>query len=171
MRSASYQLTQTGRAADPIWEVWAYGSANRYLGVVKLSARSGNVISSQGSGVFENRRNFCRPIRWFSRSINQLVNYYFSSSAHLLPPEPFPVLLAGAKSPAGICTRKTWTPFSSIHNSLVETPFGPTALGKFKLIRTLPTHQHSNEDGVSAGQAVSSKLSFLQLSRVSYGCR
>ena len=68
MRSASYQLTQTGRAADPIWEVWAYGSANRYLGVVKLSARSGNVISSKkaGSRVFENRRNFCRPVRWFS---------------------------------------------------------------------------------------------------------
>jgi hypothetical protein len=47
MRSASYQLTQRGRAADPIWEVWAYGSSNRYLGVVKLSARTGTVISTE----------------------------------------------------------------------------------------------------------------------------
>jgi hypothetical protein len=47
MRSASYQLTQTGRAADPIWEVWGYGSSNRYLGVVRLSARTGAVISTQ----------------------------------------------------------------------------------------------------------------------------
>ena len=38
MRSASYQLTQTGRSADPIWDVWGYGSSNRYLGVVRLSA-------------------------------------------------------------------------------------------------------------------------------------
>jgi hypothetical protein len=47
MRSASYQLTQRGRAADPIWEVWAYGSSNRYLGVVKLSARTGTVMSTE----------------------------------------------------------------------------------------------------------------------------
>jgi hypothetical protein len=47
MRSASYQLTQRGRAADPIWEVWAYGNSNRYLGVVTLSARTGAVISTK----------------------------------------------------------------------------------------------------------------------------
>jgi hypothetical protein len=47
MRSASYQLTQTGRAADPIWDVWGYGSSNRYLGLVKLSARTGAVISTK----------------------------------------------------------------------------------------------------------------------------
>lgn len=46
MRSASYQLTQRGPSADPIWEVWAYGKSNRYLGVVKLSAKSGDVIST-----------------------------------------------------------------------------------------------------------------------------
>jgi hypothetical protein len=47
MRSASYQLTQRGPTADPIWEVWGYGSSNRYLGVVKLSASTGAVISTQ----------------------------------------------------------------------------------------------------------------------------
>jgi hypothetical protein len=47
MRSASYQLTQRGPTADPIWEVWGYGGSNRYLGVVKLSARTGTVISTQ----------------------------------------------------------------------------------------------------------------------------
>ena len=47
MRSASYQLTQTGRAADPIWEVWGYRKGNRYLGLVKLSARTGTVIATQ----------------------------------------------------------------------------------------------------------------------------
>jgi hypothetical protein len=47
MRSASYQLTQRGPSADPIWEVWAYGKFNRYLGVVKLSAKSGDVISTR----------------------------------------------------------------------------------------------------------------------------
>ena len=47
MRSASYQLTQNGRGADPIWEVWGYGNSNRYLGVVKLSARTGTVISTK----------------------------------------------------------------------------------------------------------------------------
>lgn len=47
MRSASYQLTQTGHAADPIWEVWGYGSSNRYLGVVRISARTGTVLSTQ----------------------------------------------------------------------------------------------------------------------------
>ena len=49
MRSASYQLTQTGRSADPVWDVWAYGSSNRYLGVVRLSATSGAVISTKDS--------------------------------------------------------------------------------------------------------------------------
>lgn len=49
MRSASYQLTQTGRSADPIWDVWGYGSSNRYLGVVRLSARTGAVISTKDS--------------------------------------------------------------------------------------------------------------------------
>ena len=49
MRSASYQLTQRGPAADPIWEVWAYGNSNRYLGVVTLSARTGAVISTKDS--------------------------------------------------------------------------------------------------------------------------
>jgi hypothetical protein len=47
MRSASYQLTQRGPTGDPIWEVWGYGSSNRYLGAVKLSARTGTVISTQ----------------------------------------------------------------------------------------------------------------------------
>jgi hypothetical protein len=47
MRSASYQLTQTRPATDPVWEVWAYGKSNRYLGVVKLSAATGEVISSR----------------------------------------------------------------------------------------------------------------------------
>ena len=47
MRSASYQLTQIGPAADPIWDVWAYGKRDRYLGVVRLSARTGDVISSR----------------------------------------------------------------------------------------------------------------------------
>ena len=49
MRSASYQLTQRGPAADPIWEVWAYRNSNRYLGVVTLSARTGAVISTKDS--------------------------------------------------------------------------------------------------------------------------
>jgi hypothetical protein len=47
MRSASYQLTQRRPSADPIWEVWAYGKSNRYLGVVKLSAGSGDVLSTR----------------------------------------------------------------------------------------------------------------------------
>ena len=47
MRSASYQLTQRGSTADPIWEVWGYGSSNRYLGVVRLSARTGAVLSTK----------------------------------------------------------------------------------------------------------------------------
>ena len=47
MRSASYQLTQKGSAADPIWEVWGYGSSNRYLGLVRLSARTGAVIATE----------------------------------------------------------------------------------------------------------------------------
>jgi hypothetical protein len=47
MQSASYQLTQTGPAADPMWEVWAYKKRERYLGVVRLSARTGDVISSR----------------------------------------------------------------------------------------------------------------------------
>jgi hypothetical protein len=49
MRSASYQLTQRGPAADPVWEVWAYGRRNFYLGVVRLSATTGAVISSRKS--------------------------------------------------------------------------------------------------------------------------
>jgi hypothetical protein len=49
MRSASYQLTQRGPAADPIWEIWAYGKYDRYLGLVRVSARSGAVISSRKS--------------------------------------------------------------------------------------------------------------------------
>jgi hypothetical protein len=47
MRSASYQLTQRGSTADPIWEVWGYGKSNRYLGVVRLSARTGVVLSTK----------------------------------------------------------------------------------------------------------------------------
>jgi hypothetical protein len=47
MRSASYQLTQRGPTANSIWEVWGYGSSNRYLGVVKISASTGAVISTQ----------------------------------------------------------------------------------------------------------------------------
>ena len=50
MLSASYQLTQTGPGADPIWDVWAYGRSNHYIGVVKLSAKSGDVISSKKAG-------------------------------------------------------------------------------------------------------------------------
>jgi hypothetical protein len=45
MRSASYQLTQSGPGVDPLWEVWAYGKRDRYLGVVQLSARTGSVFS------------------------------------------------------------------------------------------------------------------------------
>ncbi len=51
MVSASYQLTQTGPAADPIWDVWAYGRSSHYIGVVKLSAKSGDVISSKKAGL------------------------------------------------------------------------------------------------------------------------
>ena len=50
MVSASYQLTQRGAAADPIWDVWAYGRSNHYIGVVKLSAKSGDIISSKKAG-------------------------------------------------------------------------------------------------------------------------
>jgi hypothetical protein len=50
MVSASYQLTQTGPDADPIWDVWAYGKSSHYIGLVKLSARSGAVISSKKAG-------------------------------------------------------------------------------------------------------------------------
>ena len=46
-RSASYLLTQRGNTADPIWEVWGYGNSNRYLGVVRLSARTGEVLSTK----------------------------------------------------------------------------------------------------------------------------
>ncbi len=49
MRSASYQLTQRRPAADPIWEIWAYGKYDRYLGFVRVSASSGAVISSRRS--------------------------------------------------------------------------------------------------------------------------
>jgi hypothetical protein len=49
MRSASYQLTQARPSADPIWDVWAYGKRDLYLGVVRLSARTGEVISSRRS--------------------------------------------------------------------------------------------------------------------------
>jgi hypothetical protein len=49
MRSASYQLTQRGPAADPVWEVWAYGKRDFYLGVVRLSATTGDIISSRKS--------------------------------------------------------------------------------------------------------------------------
>lgn len=51
MASASYQLTQTGPAADPIWDVWAYGKSSHYIGVVRLSAKSGDVISSKKAGL------------------------------------------------------------------------------------------------------------------------
>jgi hypothetical protein len=51
MVSASYQLTQTGPAADPIWDVWAYGRSSHYIGVVRLSAKSGDVISSKKAGL------------------------------------------------------------------------------------------------------------------------
>jgi hypothetical protein len=44
MQSASYQLTQRG-PSDPIWHIWAYGKFNRYIGMVKLSAKSGEVLS------------------------------------------------------------------------------------------------------------------------------
>jgi hypothetical protein len=47
MQSASYQLTQPGPQADPIWHIWAYGRFNRYIGMVKLSAKSGDVISTR----------------------------------------------------------------------------------------------------------------------------
>ena len=45
------KLTQTGPAADPIWDVWAYGRSSHYIGVVRLSAKSGDVISSKKAGL------------------------------------------------------------------------------------------------------------------------
>ena len=51
MVSASYQLTQTGPAADPVWDVWAYGRSSHYIGVVRISAKSGDVISSKKAGL------------------------------------------------------------------------------------------------------------------------
>jgi hypothetical protein len=47
MRSASYQLIQTGPGADPLWEVWAYGKRDGYLGVVQISAQTGSVFSAE----------------------------------------------------------------------------------------------------------------------------
>jgi len=47
MRSASYRLTQTGPGADPLWEVWAYGKRDGYLGVVQISAQTGSVFSAE----------------------------------------------------------------------------------------------------------------------------
>ena len=46
MLTASYVMTQKGRSADPVWAVYGYGKSNRYLGEVKLSARTGAIISA-----------------------------------------------------------------------------------------------------------------------------
>ncbi len=53
-----------------------------------------------------------------------------STSAHLFPPDPLPVLRAGAMSPAGICTRIPKTPLQGVHNNNCERKIRPTAVGK-----------------------------------------
>ncbi len=42
--SASFRLQQTGEDAEPIWWVWCYDSSERYIGLLKLLASTGDVI-------------------------------------------------------------------------------------------------------------------------------
>jgi len=45
--TVSYALQQDGEGAVPIWSVWCYDSAGSYFAVLKVSASSGEVLSSE----------------------------------------------------------------------------------------------------------------------------
>jgi len=45
--NASYALQQQGRDAAPIWSIWCYDAKVRYIGLVKILATTGAVVSSE----------------------------------------------------------------------------------------------------------------------------
>lgn len=45
--NASYALQQQGRDAAPIWSIWCYDADVRYIGLVKILATTGAVVSSE----------------------------------------------------------------------------------------------------------------------------
>lgn len=44
--SVSFALQQSGASAAPIWSVWCYGPTGSYLGLMKILATDGTVISN-----------------------------------------------------------------------------------------------------------------------------
>ncbi len=47
LANASYALQQQGRDASPIWSIWCYDKNVKYIGLVKILATTGAVISSE----------------------------------------------------------------------------------------------------------------------------
>jgi hypothetical protein len=45
--NASYALQQQGRDAAPVWSIWCYDANVKYIGLVKVLATTGAVISSE----------------------------------------------------------------------------------------------------------------------------
>lgn len=48
MTSASFVLTQAGKGAVPLWEIWCYDAGENQLGYLKLSAVDATVLSTEG---------------------------------------------------------------------------------------------------------------------------
>lgn len=46
LANASYALQQQGSDASPIWSVWCYDIETRYIGLVRILASTGDVISA-----------------------------------------------------------------------------------------------------------------------------
>jgi len=47
LANASYALQQQGRDAAPVWSIWCYDANVKYIGLVKILATSGAVVSSE----------------------------------------------------------------------------------------------------------------------------
>lgn len=45
--TVSYVLEQKGSAATPVWSVWSYDPAGSYIGLITLSAATGEILSSE----------------------------------------------------------------------------------------------------------------------------
>jgi hypothetical protein len=46
--SVSFALSQQGKAAVPVWEIWCYDSKEKPLGYLKISATEGSVFTAKG---------------------------------------------------------------------------------------------------------------------------
>ncbi len=46
--SVSFALSQQGKAAVPVWEIWCYDKKEKSLGYLKISATEGSVFTAKG---------------------------------------------------------------------------------------------------------------------------